>query len=89
MWDASSTDETSHPDTPASIKVSRNICAVLRTPDKSGTSAASCVMCEAPRNASDIEVHRTVPHWSMERSLAALGSSSPSRILSRFHVDML
>ena len=85
--DISSTEETFHPDRPSMIEESRNMCAMLRTSDRSGTSSAACVMLDAPLNASDMDVHRVVPHESMELSMAALVASAPSLILSKPCVD--
>ena len=46
------------------------------TKDISGTSVAPYTMLVAPEKAPPIRVQDMFPHWSMERSLAALSVSA-------------
>ena len=53
------------------------------TEERSGTSVAPYTMLAAPAKADSMLVHDMFPHWSMERSLAALPSSPPRCMRSK------
>ena len=64
------TCETFQPERLALKEVSRNMEFMEATPERSGVSAASYAMLDAPRNAPSIVVQVMFPHWSMDRSLS-------------------
>ena len=52
----------------------------LRTFERSGTSVAAYVIWDAPANADAMVDQEALPHWSMERSLAAGGGGVAAQV---------
>ena len=76
------TDETSHaPMVPLKEAAPSNMWDVSVTLERSGTSVAAYVILDASLNADAMVDQVALPHWSIERSLAALASPPPRWIL--------
>ena len=72
MLRMSVTDDTSQSEmSPLKDEALWNMKPVLVTRERSGVSVALYTMFDAPQNASHIDVHWAVPHWSMDTSLFA------------------
>ena len=82
------TDETSQEEmSPSKEEAPWNMWRMLVTSDRSGESAARYTIDDAPSNANSIDSHCVSPHWSMDRSFAAL--ASPLRWILVKSPDML